>query len=91
MATIYYEFGIPATLIPVKFIGWAKSPIHEITGCFNAVVRLKRATKYYPAGEILHLPARSIVVKAGRRDYFQLVRQAPLPTIDLNNLIAARV
>lgn len=90
MPTIYYEAGIPATLIPCKFIGWAKSPAHELTGCINAVIRLKRSHGAYRTGEVLHVPARSVVVKAGRRDYHQLVRSAPLPDVDRANLIPAR-
>lgn len=91
MATIYFESGIPATLIPVRFMGWAKSPAHDVTGCFNAVVRLKRAAPGYACGEVLHVPAWSVVCKAGRRDYRQLVRPAPLPPIVPGELIPARV
>lgn len=90
MATIYYEAGLPASLIPVQFIGWAKSPGHELTGCFNAVIRLKRSHGAYQKGEVLHVPTWSVVEKAGRRDYFQLVRTAALPAIDPANLIPAR-
>lgn len=90
MPTIYYEAGIPATLIPCQFIGWAKSPAHEFTGCFNAVIRLKRDSGAYRKGEILHVWSRYVVVKAGRRDYRQLVRSAPLPDVDRANLIPAR-
>lgn len=90
MKTIYYEAGIPASLIPVQFLGWAKTPAHELTGCFNAVIRLKRSRGAYQCGEVLHVPARSVVIKAGRRDYFTRVRAAALPPIDPNNLIPAR-
>lgn len=89
--TIYYECGITARLTPVKFIGWAKTPAHHITGGFNAVVKTKRATPEYELGTIFHVPSRAIVNKAGRRDYFQLVRKAVLPEIDTKNLIPARV
>ena len=91
MPTIYYEAGLPATLIPVQFIGWAKSPAHDVTGCFNAVICLKRSHGAYRAGEVLHVPRGSVVVKAFRRDYFQYVRPAPLPPIDPANLLPARV
>lgn len=90
MPTIYYEAGLPATLIPVKFLGWAKSPAHELTGCFNAVIRLKRTRGAYQCGEVLHVAPWAVVVKAGRRDYFTRVRAAALPAIDPNNLIPAR-
>lgn len=89
--TIYYEAGLPATLIPVQFIGWSKSPIHEVTGAFNAVIKLKRTHGAYKRGEVLHVPHRSVVVKAGQRNYFQLVRTAQLPAIDPENLIPSRV
>lgn len=90
--TLYYEAGIPATLLPVAFIGWAKTPGHDVTGQFNAVIRLKRGTKLgaYKTGEVLHVPAWSVVNKSGRRDYHQLVRAAALPPIDPANLIKAR-
>jgi hypothetical protein len=85
--TIYYEAGIPASLIPVTFIGWAPTPAHDLTGLYNVVIRLKRASPYYPAGETLHVPARSVVVKAGVRDYRILVREASLPArTDANTL-----
>lgn len=91
MTTIYYETGIPARLVPVAFVGWAKTPIHDVTGRFNAVVRLKRATHGYPCGTVLHVPVWSVVHKAGRRDYKQLVRPAALPPVDPLKLIDSRV
>lgn len=91
MPTIYYEAGLPATLIPVRFVGWAKSPAHDVTGCLNAVVQLKRAQGTYQRGEILHVPAGSVVQKAGQRNYFQLVRPASLPAVDPANLLPARM
>lgn len=92
MPTIYYEAGLPATLIPVRFVGWAKSPAHDVTGCLNAVVQLKRTHQgAYQCGEILHVPAGSVVQKAGRRNYFQLVRPATLPAVDPANLLPARI
>lgn len=90
MPTIYYEAGLPATLIPVKFLGWAKTPAHDLTGLYNAVIRLKRSRGAYSCGEVLHVPARSVVEKAGRRDYFTRVRSATLPPVDPANLIPAR-
>lgn len=90
MTTIYFEAGLPATLIPVQFIGWARSPAHDVTCCHNAVIRLKRAAPGYPLGEVLHVPARAVVVKAGRRDYCQLVRPAPLPPVDPATVMNAR-
>ena len=91
MTTIYFEAGLPARLVPVAFVGWAKTPIHDVTGCFNAVVRLKRATQGYPCGTVLHVPAWSVVHKAGRRDYKQLVKPAVLPPVDPLKLIDSRV
>lgn len=91
MPTIYYEAGLPATLIPVQFMGWAKTPGHELTGCFNAVIRLKRTHGAYIKGEVLHVSSRSVVVKAGRRDYHQLVRPAALPPIDPAKLLPTRI
>lgn len=90
MKTIYFEAGLPATLIPVQFMGWARTPAHDVTGCHNAVVRLKRSAPGYPRGEVLHVPARAVVVKAGRRNYHQLVRPAPLPAVDPATVIPAR-
>lgn len=90
MTTIYFEAGLPATLIPVQFMGWAKTPAHDVTGLLNAVVRLKRAAPGYPLGEVLHVPARAVVVKAGRRDYCQLVQSAQLPPVDPAKIIPAR-
>lgn len=90
MSTIYYEAGLPARLVPVAFVGWAKTPIHDVTGCFNAVVRLKRAIHGYPCGTVLHVPAWCVVNKAGRRDYKQLVRRAALPPVDPSKLIDSR-
>lgn len=86
--TIYYDTF--AGLIPVQFIGWAKSPIHDTTGCFNAVVRLKASKGGYQRGEVLHLPAWSIVVKDCVRNYQQRVRPAQLPAIDPDKLLPAR-
>lgn len=80
--TIYYECGIPAVLIPVQFLGWAKTPGHSATGLHNAVVRLRRSGGGYRTGEVLHVPASSVVEKAGRRDHRQLVRPAFLPAVD---------
>lgn len=93
MTTIYFEAGLPATLIPVQFMGWAKTPGHDVTGCHNAVIRLKRAAPGYPLGEVLHVPARAVVVvvKAGRRNYCQLVRPAPLPPVDPAKVMNSRI
>lgn len=91
MTTIYFEAGLPATLIPVAFIGWARSPAHDVTGCHNAVIRLKRAAPGYQKFEILHVPARTVVVKAGRRNYCQLVKPAPLPPVDPVTVMNSRV
>ena len=90
-ATIYYEAGLPATLIPCQFVGWAKTPGHELTGCFNAVVRLRRAAPGYQRGEVLHVPSRAVVIKAGRRNYHQMVKAAPLPPVDTVTTMPARV
>lgn len=91
MPTIYFEAGIPATLIPCQFIGWAKTPAHDVTGLFNAVIRLKRSHGAYHAGEVLHVPARCVVEKEGRRDYHQLVRTAALPARTEANTTSSRV
>lgn len=91
MTTIYFEAGLPATLVPVRFIGWAKTPMHEQTGLFNAVIRLKRAAPGYQRGEVLHVPSTTVVVKAGRRNYHQIVKPAPLPPVDPSNVMASRV
>lgn len=90
MPTIYYEAGLPATLIPVQFIGWAKTPLHDITGLFDAVVRLKRSSGAYKRGEVLHVPPDRVVEKTGQRDYFIRVRQAKLPARDDSKLIPSR-
>lgn len=90
MPTIYYDAGRHG-LIPVQFIGWAKTPAHDVTGGFNAVVKLKRAAGAYLRGEVLHLPRWAVVEKAGVRDYHQRVRNATLPAVDLSKLIKARV
>lgn len=37
---IYYETR--CGLIPCKFLGWAKSPAHETTGNYNAVIKLSQ-------------------------------------------------
>lgn len=89
--TIYYECGFPAELVPVEFIGWAKSPLHRLTNCVNAVVKLKRKPRasYYNCGEVLHVPAHSIVEKVGFKNYHQRVRGAELPAIDYANLLPA--
>ena len=90
LKTIYLETS--GGLIPCQFMGWAKSPIHDVTGCFNAVVRLKRdgLTSAYRRGEVLHLPRWAVVEKAGFRSYHQLVKSAALPAIDPANLIPSR-
>lgn len=91
MATIYLEAGFPATLIPVSFVGWAKTPAHDITGFYNAVVKLKRAAPGYQRGEVLHVDGARVVVKAGRLNYHQLVKRAALPAIDPANVLQSRV
>lgn len=88
--TLYYEAGIPASLIPVQFIGWAPTPAHDITGLYNAVVRLKRTRGAYKAGEILHLPPWAIVVRAGVTHHRIRVRQADLPERTDANTLNAR-
>lgn len=85
--TIYYEAGIPASLIPVQFIGWAPSPHHDLTGHYEVVVRVRRTRGSHKAGDTLHLPLHSVVVKSGTRDGFIRVRAAPLPKrTDANTL-----
>ena len=90
MATIYYEAGTPAYLIPCQFLGWAKTPAHDVTGCFNAVVKLKRSRGAYHAGEVLHVPSWSVVTKSHVRDYHQYVRQAELPPRTEANTLPCR-
>lgn len=89
--TIYYEAGLPATLIPVQVLGWAPTPAHDLTGLYNVVIRLKRSHGAYHVGEVLHVPQHSVVVKAGIRDHFIRVRQAPLPARTDANTLQARV
>lgn len=91
MTTIYFEAGIPATLIPVQFVGWARRPAHDVTGLHNAVIRLKRSAPGYLRGEVLHVPAYAVVVKSRRRDYRQLVKPAPLPPVDPATVTDSRV
>jgi len=86
--TMYYEAGLPASLIPVTFIGWA--PTDPLIGTHYAVIRLKRTHGAYRAGETLHVPARSVVVKAGVRDYQTIVREASLPARTDANTLKAR-
>jgi hypothetical protein len=83
--TMYYEAGLPASLIPVTFIGWAAAD--PLIGTHYAVVRLKRTHGAYRAGETLHVSPRCVVVKAGVRDGFIRVREASLPArTDANTL-----
>lgn len=89
--TIYFETGADAQLIPVQVLGWAPTPAHDLTGLYNVVIRLKRAHSNYHVGEVLHVPARAVVVKAGIRDYHMRVRQAPLPARTDANTLQARV
>lgn len=88
--TTYYEAGIPASLIPVTFIGWAPTPAHDLTGLYNVVVRVRRTHGTYRAGETLHLPLHSVVVKTGVRDGFTRVRAASLPARTDANTLKAR-
>ena len=89
--TIYYECGIPAELVPVKFLGWAQTPI-GLPGRYNAVIEIKRKPKFtsYERGEVLHVPPWSVVEKAGTRCGFQRVRPAALPPVVENLLFKAR-
>lgn len=89
--TIYYECGIPRELVPVEFLGWAVTP-SGLPDMYNAVIRLKRKPKHnsYSKGEILYIPAWSVVEKAGIRGGFQRVRPAKLPAINKDKLIKAR-
>lgn len=88
--TIYYETARDG-LIPCEFLGYAKSPAHAATGCYNVVIRMKRTKGSYQCGEILHTPAWTVVEKAGMSDYYQLVRTAALPARTDENTRAARV
>lgn len=90
MATIYYEAGLPATLIPVQFLGYAESPAHDITCLYNVVIKLKRGSPSYQSGEVLHVPLRAVVEKAGVRDYHQMVKPAALPPRTPENTQKAR-
>lgn len=91
MPAIYYETARHG-LIRCGFIGWAKSPAHEVTGCFNAVIKLREEVKGcgYHKGEILHVPAWHVVEKAGVRGYHQYVRKAKLPEIKTDELLPSR-
>ena len=88
--TIYLD--ILKGLQAVSFLGWSKTPMHDTTGAYNAVVRIKRkgAGKIYSVGEVLHIPARSVVVKAFRKDYQWRVVSATLPERNDFELIACR-
>lgn len=88
--TIYYETR--CGLIPCKFLGWAKSPAHEVTGRYNAVIKLLRDGEgiAYKKDEVLHVPSWSVVHDAGVKDYLQMVRKAELPPVDEKQLIPTR-
>lgn len=73
--TIYIE-TMRCALVPVKFIGYCLTPL-ELG--YNVVVQVKRAHPCYDVGEVLRLTPRSIVEKAGRKDYMQLIKPATLP------------
>ena len=90
--TLYYECGIPAELVPVKFLGWAPTPLHDATGAYNVVIKLKRKPKFtdYAKGEVLHVPAWSVVEKAGTCGGHQRVRPARLPAVNESQLFKSR-
>lgn len=92
MATIYYECGIPGRLIPVQFLGYAEAPMHHITGLYNVVIKLKRAVPgSYSPGDVLHVPTRAVVRKAGVQYGIQRVAPAMLPPRTEENTTKARV
>jgi hypothetical protein len=85
--TLYIDMHLTG-LIPVKFIGWAKTPAHTYTGCYNAVVKIKRNIGAYKAGEVMHMAPWAVVQRIRRG---RLIKNADLPPVDINNLIEARV
>lgn len=88
--TIYYE-TTRSGLVPVKFLGWKLSPLGL---GYNAVIQFKRDVPavngglLYYRGERVAMPPKSIVVKAGRRDYHQQVKPAQLPARTDGNTIS---
>lgn len=87
--TIYYETARNG-LIPCEFLGWAKTPAHETTGLYNAVIRLKRGKAGYETGEVLHVPPFYVVVKSHVQDYHQYVKPAELPPVNPETVAGAR-
>lgn len=82
--TIYYETA-RLGLVPVEFLGWTETPLGL---GFNATVKAKRTKAGIDRGEVLHVPAGSIVVKAGVKNYYQLVKPATLPVRTSENTLA---
>lgn len=73
-------------LVPCEFLGWTKTPLG--IGEHNATVRLKCDSKSgYERGDIVRVPARVIVVKAGQKDYYQMVKPAILPVRTVDNTL----
>jgi hypothetical protein len=81
--TIYYETARDG-LIACKFLGWTETPLGL---GYNATVQLKRSCAGYDKGEVIRVPARVIVIKAGRKDYHQMVKSAILPVRTVDNTL----
>lgn len=81
--TIYFDSFVGP--IPCQFIGWAKTPAFETTARFNAVIKLKRSSGLYKAGEVMHLPSWAIVEKVKTKCV-----PVKLPPVDPDNLIPSR-
>jgi len=65
-------------LVNCQFLGYAPTPL-ELG--FNVVVKVKKQSRLYDKGEILHLPHWAIVQKDRKLNYCQLVKMAKLPVI----------
>lgn len=63
-------------LLSVKFLGWTETPLGL---GFNATLRIQRKNKLYDVGEVVRVPAWSVVEKVCVRNYKQIVRPALLP------------
>lgn len=81
--TIYYETARQG-LVPVQFLGWTETPLGLD---YNATVKARRTKAGIECGEVLRVPAWSIVTKAGFRGYFQMVKPALLPARTAENTL----
>ncbi len=81
--TLYIE-TLGHGLIACKFLGYAPTPL-ELG--FNVVVKVKKQTRLYDHGTVLHMPPWAIVHKAYVKDYKQYVKMATLPAITDSNIL----